>query len=71
VCECPRKTCEPARVALTLAEYDCAAAADRFPVAPGHTDLTVECVVDTTDRFQVVEKIELAAQAAAAMAPRS
>jgi hypothetical protein len=71
VCECPRKTCET-RVPLTLAEYEgVRRQPTRFLVAPGHADLSVERVVDGTERFQVVEKIELAAQVAAAMDPRS
>jgi hypothetical protein len=71
LCECPRATCE-AHLALTIAEYEqVRLKPTRFVVAPGHADLTVERVVDETERFQVVEKIELAAKVAQAMDPRS
>lgn len=55
-CECGRLECRE-RVGMTVAEYEgVRARATTFVIAPGHAILEVESVVETTERFQVVEK---------------
>ena len=55
-CECGRLDCRE-RVAMTVAEYEAVrSSATTFVISPGHAIPDVESVVDTTDRFEVVEK---------------
>ena len=56
-CECGRDGCGE-RVRMTVAEYEHVRADnDRFAVAPGHETPEMEAVVDSTDRFVVVDKL--------------
>ena len=56
VCECGNGACT-APVSLTLAEYDAVRAdARHFAVLAGHEIPDVETVVETSERFTVVEK---------------
>jgi hypothetical protein len=56
-CECGRDDCGE-RVRMTVAEYEHVRADnDRFAVAPGHETPEMEAVVDSTDRFVVVDKL--------------
>jgi len=55
-CECGRLECD-VRVQMTAAEYLAARAkSTTFIVAPGHELLEIERVVETTDRYVLVEK---------------
>ena len=55
-CECGRLDCRE-RVAMTVAEYEAVrSSATTFVISPGHAIPDVESVVETTERFQVVEK---------------
>lgn len=56
VCECADAECfEP--IELTMAEYEAIRAHPaRFPVLPGHELTDVEVVVETHERYLVVEK---------------
>lgn len=63
-CECGRIECRE-RVGMTVAEYEgVRARATTFVISPGHAILDVESIVETTERFQVVEKQGDAAQVA-------
>ena len=63
-CECGRLDCRE-RVPMTVAEYEAVrSSSTTFVITPGHAILDVESVVDTTDRFQVVEKEGVAARVA-------
>ena len=56
ICECGRPSCT-ATLTLTIADYDDVhRQRDRFAVAPGHQDPTLERVVKETDAFVVVDK---------------
>jgi hypothetical protein len=56
ICECSSRACMD-RVALTLSQYEhIREHAKRFFVAPGHSDITVEVIVETTAGYEVVEK---------------
>lgn len=56
LCECADETCTE-RVSLTRAEYERLRASPiRFAVVPSHVVVDIETVVETTDRFAVVEK---------------
>jgi hypothetical protein len=56
ICECGEDGCS-ATLELTLAEYDEAhGQLDRFVVAPGHEDETIEHVVTRAERYLVVDK---------------
>ena len=70
LCECADDGCtEP--VPLTVAEYEAIReTGTRFPVKPGHEDLTFETVVERRNRYLVVEKVGEAAEIAAAADPR-
>ena len=70
LCECGREECkEP--VSISLDEYErVRSASTRFFVIPGHEDLSVESVVERSDRYVVVEKIGEAAEEAADLDPR-
>jgi hypothetical protein len=57
LCECSNEDCIET-VALGLDEYEkIRANPRRFVVAPGHELLQVERIVETNDRFKLVEKI--------------
>jgi hypothetical protein len=70
VCECADTECCE-RMEMTLGEYEeLRSHPDRFAVLPGHVVGAVERVVDTRDRYLVVEKIGPAARVAAELDPR-
>jgi hypothetical protein len=54
-CACGRPDCD-AKLLLTLSEYEAASKPDQFIVAPGHDNPQIEQVVETKDRYLVVEK---------------
>ena len=55
-CECSRRDCTM-RVDLTLGEYELVRASSRrFAIVPGHDVSDVERVVQSSDRYAVVEK---------------
>ena len=55
-CECSSPGCYD-RISLTLREYErVRSEGTRFFVTPGHQDIEVELVVDTTPTFLIVEK---------------
>jgi hypothetical protein len=57
-CECGRDDCTE-KVRLTHEEYERVRSHPlHFAIVPGHEILSVERVVDTTDRFATVEKLE-------------
>ena len=63
-CECGRLDCRE-RVAMTVAEYEAVRSrATTFAISPGHAIPDVESVIETTERFQVVEKEGEAARVA-------
>jgi hypothetical protein len=56
LCECGDPGCARP-IAMTIAEYEGVRTdPKRFVVVPGHEIPEVEAVVDTTDRFTIVEK---------------
>jgi hypothetical protein len=58
-------------ISLTTAEYeDVRRHPNWFAVGPGHVDPEVERVVSGTDRYEVVEKVERAAEVAERLDPR-
>jgi 5-bromo-4-chloroindolyl phosphate hydrolysis protein len=58
VCECGRETCDRV-IAITVAEYEQVRGDPReFAVVRDHVMQDVEHVVETTDRFAVVAKLE-------------
>jgi hypothetical protein len=60
-CECGRHGGCPERVWMTLAEYDVVRQQDdRFALLPGHETHRLEHVVDRTDRYVVVDKVDAA-----------
>ena len=71
ICECCLDGCSET-ISLTVEEYEgIRAHPARFAVLPGHVDWTVERVVDSAfGRYDVVEKIERAAEVAAHLNPR-
>jgi hypothetical protein len=71
LCECEDLTCV-ARIPVTLKEYELVRAhGHRFLVLDGHGRHDVETVVDRTDRYMVVEKIEHGAVVAHRLDPRA
>jgi len=70
LCECSRDECkEP--VSISLDEYEgVRRASTRFFVIPGHEDLSVESVVERSERYLVVEKVGEAAKEADDLDPR-
>ena len=73
LCECADLKCVQS-VELTLGEYEAVRThANRFVIAPeaAHVFPNVERVVEETDRYWLVEKIEQAAAVAAERDPRS
>ena len=71
ICECFLAGCTET-ISLTIQEYEgIRSHSARFAVLPGHVESKVERVVDSTDgRYEVVEKIERAAEVAAHLNPR-
>jgi hypothetical protein len=68
-CECGRLDCSD-RVQMTAAEYEkVRERATTFVVAPGHELNDVEHVIETTERYRVVEKEGEAATVAAETDP--
>jgi hypothetical protein len=56
-CECGNEGCT-AMISLTPAEYQGVRSdVDRFAIAPGHEQPTIERVVKRTDRYLVVDKL--------------
>ena len=65
ICECGDPHCTE-RVEATLAEYEQVRAdGARFLLAPGHSDGSIERVVERRDSFVVVEKVHAVARAVA------
>ena len=72
VCECADTECDE-RLEMRLDEYEAVRQhGARFAVAcdPKHVDAEVEQVIQRTDRYWVVEKIERAARVAVELDPR-
>lgn len=69
VCECADAFCiQPLR--LTLHEYEAVRSRpEAFLVAPGHVDPLVEHILEETDRYVVVEMVEVGAEHARAGNP--
>jgi hypothetical protein len=63
-CECGRLECSE-RIPMTAAEYEVVRSrSTTFVVAPGHEQIDVERVIETTDRFRIVQKEGAAAEVA-------
>ena len=59
LCECGAGDGCDARVRMTLAQYEhLRQQDDRFSVAPGHENLELERVLESAERYAVVEKDE-------------
>jgi hypothetical protein len=70
-CECADTDCA-LPMPMTLDEYETVREyPSRFAVLPSHVYEDIEIVVERTDRFWIVEKIEDAAQVAATLDPRA
>ena len=70
ICECASADCQE-RIDLTSAEYEqIRGVPTRFAVLPGHEQPPFERVVETYDRFVVVETTGDAARAATRLDPR-
>jgi len=71
ICECCLDGCSET-MSLTIEEYEAVRAhPDLFAVLPGHVDWQVERVRDSADgRYEVVQKIERAAEVAQHLDPR-
>jgi hypothetical protein len=60
-CECGREGGCEERIWMTLAEYDAVRAQDdRFALVPGHETDALEHVVEATERYVVVDKVDAA-----------
>lgn len=71
LCECEDLTCI-ARIPVSIQEYERVRAhGDRFLLLDGHETPEVETIVDRTDRYVVVEKIEHGAVVAHRLDPRA
>ena len=71
LCECDDLTCIE-RIPVTITEYERVRAhGDRFLLLDGHETLEVETIVDRTDRYVVVEKLEHGAVVAHRLDPRA
>jgi hypothetical protein len=71
LCECGRLDCA-ATIELSMAEYErIRASSVRFPIAPGHEIPEIEVVLETNDRYAVVEKLGDAARVVAERDRRS
>ena len=70
ICECADESCT-GPISMTLIEYEeVRGFAEHFFVLPEHVYPEVEAVVTTNERYWIVEKLEHAAQVAAAHDPR-
>jgi hypothetical protein len=70
VCECAREECT-ARIPVLIAEYEAVRSEPtKFIVLTGHSDETVERVVDSSDGYEIVEKLGEAALVAEVENPR-
>jgi hypothetical protein len=70
ICECSRAGCM-ARLTVTTTEYErVRASGDRFVVARGHDDPSLEVVVESFDGYVVVEKRGEAGDVARSTDPR-
>jgi hypothetical protein len=70
VCECAREDCT-LRIPIVIAEYEAVRSEPtRFVVVSGHADLSVEHVVDSSDDYEIVEKLGEAALVAEVENPR-
>lgn len=71
LCECSDPGCVE-RVTLSLDEYEAVRAdATRFVLATGHSDATIERVVETAPDHVVVEKVGVAGEVAQTLDPRA
>lgn len=71
LCECSDPACVE-RVTLSLDAYEAVRAEPtRFVLAEGHSDATIEKVVETASDHVVVEKVGLAGMVAEALDPRA
>jgi hypothetical protein len=71
ICECGNQTCDQ-HVQLSLSEYEQVRRdSRRFAVLPGHIIPDAERLVASNDRFDVVEKLGVAADLADAADPRT
>ena len=71
VCECGKRDCEAA-VSLTFDEYERVRRDSRhFAVVPGHVFPETEDVVESHERFEIVEKTGASVDVADAADPRS
>lgn len=69
-CECSRMDCGEA-VEITLAEYEQVRRSPRrFVIVPGHETPEIEIIISRTQDYLVVEKQDVAGEAAAARDPR-
>lgn len=60
-CECGRNGGCPERVWMTLEEYEVVRQQDdRFALVPGHETDELEHVVDRTERYVIVDKVDAA-----------
>jgi hypothetical protein len=60
-CECGREGGCEERIWMTLEEYDVVRAQDdRFALVPGHETDELEYVVESTERFVIVDKVDAA-----------
>ena len=58
-CECGREGGCPEQIWMTLEEYEIVRTQDdRFALAPGHETEALEHVVDDTDRYLIVDKVD-------------
>ena len=58
-CECGNTDTCKERVEMTLAEYErVRSQRDRFTVVPGHQSDNIERVVEASDRFLIVDKVD-------------
>ena len=70
ICECASPGCT-ARLTMTTTEYDqVRASSDRFVVARGHDDPSLEVVIESFDGYVVVEKRGEADEVARSTDPR-
>ena len=69
-CECANRDCKE-KIPLTREEYErVRERSDHFVVVPGHIDPAIENVVETNERFQIVEKHDDVARVVIATDPR-
>lgn len=70
VCECAREECT-VRIPILVAEYEAVRSEPtKFVVVDGHSDASIEQVVDSGDGYEIVEKLGEAALVAEVENPR-